>query len=162
MGVGGYRFGFSESDVDLAVICEPPPRWLCDDTGPSGEVSRSDADDAAYEAWVDALQDRAATIAMCSHSDTDPLLAELESLRHRRNHIEQQMVFLVAYMRENVTPRPYTLGQVAAAAGLSISGTRTFYHPDDVVMLNKHLTAAKHALAGRAGATANGNTRGDQ
>ncbi|MEV0734170.1 hypothetical protein [Polymorphospora sp. NPDC050346] len=34
---------------------------------------------------------------------------------------------LIAYGREFVQPRPYTLGDLAAAAGMSISGTRTAY-----------------------------------
>lgn len=39
---------------------------------------------------------------------------------------------LIAYGREYVRPRPYKLEALAAAAGMSISGTRTAYGEDEI------------------------------
>jgi hypothetical protein len=44
----------------------------------------------------------------------------------------QRIRELLAYGREFVQPRPYTLGDLAAAAGMSISGVRTAYGHHDV------------------------------
>ena len=129
-------FGYTDSDVDLAAILEPPPRP--DSTNEHGE----------YDAWIKDLEDRAAGIQFLTHEHgADPLLQALEHLRRRRNEIEQQMILLVAYMREKVKPRPYTLQQIADAAGLSVSGTRTFYDAGDVEMLEKRIAYAKQLLS---------------
>ena len=44
----------------------------------------------------------------------------------------RRMRLLVAYAREVVGPRPYRLRDLAAASGLSVSGVRTAYGPEDV------------------------------
>jgi hypothetical protein len=129
-------FDYTDSDVDLAAILEPPPPLDC--TNEHGE----------YDAWIDDLEDRAESVRLLADEhDADPLLGALEHLRRRRNEIEQQMILLVAYMREKVKPRPYTLQQIADAAGLSVSGTRGFYDADDVHMLEERIAYAKHALS---------------
>jgi hypothetical protein len=62
----------------------------------------------------------------------DRLLAELVELRRVRAETDQRLRYLIAYARELVYPRPYTLADIATAAGLSISGVRTFYTTGDV------------------------------
>ena len=42
------------------------------------------------------------------------------------------MRLLIAYGREFVGPRPYTLDGLAQAAGMSISGVRTSYDDDEI------------------------------
>ncbi|GAB4974549.1 MULTISPECIES: hypothetical protein [Mycobacterium] len=134
------QYGSTESDVDLAAILEPPPPPDC--TNEHGE----------YDAWITELEGRAASIQFLAQEDgADPLLHALEHLRRRRNEIEQQMTLLVAYMREKVKPRPYTLQQIADAAGLSISGTRTFYDTDDVHMLEERIAFARRILSDHHG-----------
>jgi hypothetical protein len=136
MSFASHLFGYTDSDVDLAAILEPPPPPDC--TNEHGE----------YDAWIRELEDRAAGIQLVTQEDgVDPLLHALENLRRRRNEIEQQMILLVAYMREKVKPRPYTLQQIADAAGLSISGTRTFYDADDVELLEKRIAFARQVLS---------------
>ncbi|MEU0156399.1 hypothetical protein [Micromonospora fulviviridis] len=64
--------------------------------------------------------------------DQDPLIGALAGARRAKEEAEQQIRELLAYGREFVQPRPYTLGDLAAAAGMSISGVRTAYGHRDV------------------------------
>ena len=64
--------------------------------------------------------------------DQDPLIAALQSERRLRAAAERRIRELLAYGREFVQPRPYTLGDLAAAAGMSVSGVRTAYAHRDV------------------------------
>lgn len=128
-------YGYTAPDVELAAILEPPPPPDC--TNENGE----------YDAWITALEGRAAAIQFLAEEGVDPLLHTLEHLRRRRNEIEQQMILLVAYMREKVKPRPYTLQQIADAAGLSISGTRTFYDSEDVQIIEARIASARNVLS---------------
>lgn len=129
-------YGYTDHDVELAALLEPPPPPDC--TNENGE----------YDAWITELEGRAAGIQFLADEEgVDPLLHTLEHLRRRRNEIEQQMIFLVAYMREKVKPRPYTLQQIAAAAGLSISGTRTFYDSEDVQIIEARIAFARNVLS---------------
>lgn len=66
------------------------------------------------------------------HGDTDPLLGALRHAQARRSEAEQDIRLLLAYGREFVAPRPYTLGDLADAAGMSVSGIRTGYDHHDV------------------------------
>lgn len=130
-------FGYTETDLDIAAILEPP--------------APSTNDDGEYDDWLTAVENRAATLQGLTREHTtndgaDPLLQSLERLRRRRNEIEQQMILLVAYMR-NVKPRPYTLQQIADAAGLSVSGTRTFYDADDTEVLAERIANVKQQVA---------------
>ena len=138
MSFASHLFGYTDSDVDLAAILEPPPPPDC--TNEHGE----------YDAWIKELEDRAAGIQILTQEHgADPLLQTLEHLRRRRNEIEQQMTLLVAYLREKVKPRPYTLQQIADVAGFSVSGTRTFYDADDVEMLERRIAFARQVLSER-------------
>jgi len=64
--------------------------------------------------------------------DTDPVLAALRDARDRRDQADKEIRILLAYARELITPRPYRLADLAAAAGKSISGVRTAYTHDDI------------------------------
>lgn len=57
------------------------------------------------------------------HAD---LLDELRRLRAIRDAVDTHMRVLVAFGRQFVHPRPYTLRALADAAGISISGIRTY------------------------------------
>jgi hypothetical protein len=140
MTIGPRLFGYTEADLEVAAIFEPPPAADC--TNENDE----------YGDWISRLEDRAAGIQFMTREhvtdqSADPLLLGLERLRLQRNEIEQQMILLVAYMRENIKPRPYTLQQIADAAGLSVSGTRTFYDDEDVQILDKRIGYAKKTIA---------------
>lgn len=62
----------------------------------------------------------------------DPLLLAIASAARRREEAEEEIRRLVAYGREFIRPRPYTLAGLAAAARMSISGVRTCYDHDHV------------------------------
>lgn len=67
--------------------------------------------------------------------DQDPLIGSLAGARRAKEQAEQRIRQLIAYSREFVQPRPYTLNDVAAAAGMSISGVRTAYGHRDVAQV---------------------------
>ncbi|MEV0648952.1 hypothetical protein AB0I28_27235 [Phytomonospora sp. NPDC050363] len=64
--------------------------------------------------------------------DADPLLRALARARARKERAEAEIRALLAYGREVVRPRPYTLGALAEAAGMSFSGVRTAYGDADI------------------------------
>jgi hypothetical protein len=57
----------------------------------------------------------------------DPLLAALAEARDRRDRADRDIRTLLAYARELTCPRPYRLTDLAAAAGMSISGVLVAY-----------------------------------
>jgi hypothetical protein len=64
--------------------------------------------------------------------DFDPLLSELASCRAQILEMERRIGLLLAYGREFVRPQPYQLKDLAAAAGLSISGVRIAYDAEEI------------------------------
>lgn len=62
----------------------------------------------------------------------DALLAALADAHARRMRAEEEVRLLLAYARRFVYPHPYTFGELAQAAGMSISGVRTAYGAEDV------------------------------
>lgn len=137
--LGSLLFGYTSHDLELAAIFVPPPE---DETNEHGE----------YEDWFENLEERATVQQFWAQQHVnsgaeDPLLASLDGLRRHRNEIEQQMILLVAYMRERIKPRPYTLQQIADAVGLSVSGTRTFYAAEDLEALDRRIAYAKQFIA---------------
>jgi hypothetical protein len=64
--------------------------------------------------------------------ERDPLIYALADARPAKEQAEELIRELLAYGREFVQPRPYTLGDLAAAAGMSVSGVRTAYGHRDV------------------------------
>ncbi|MEV1248701.1 hypothetical protein [Nonomuraea sp. NPDC049750] len=72
----------------------------------------------------------------------DPLLAAIESARASKERAEEEIRQLVAYGREFIRPRPYTLNDLAAAAGMSVSGVRTCYDHTQVAAVAEALGRA--------------------
>jgi hypothetical protein len=113
---------------------------LTDLTFPLPEEPEFDNDDeaTAWRAMADAaVEDRESYEQRLrltwEHQDGyDPLLGEIEMARHAMLQAEARMRLLIAYGREYVRPRPYKLEALAAAAGMSISGTRTAYGEDEI------------------------------
>jgi hypothetical protein len=62
----------------------------------------------------------------------DPLLGLIAEARSAMLAAERRMRLLIAYGREFVGPRPYTLDDLARSAGMSISGVRTAYDDDEI------------------------------
>lgn len=91
-------------------------------------------------AWRE-RQDLAADLASgWDEGQLDPLLVSLADARRRMLAAESEIRLLIAYGREFARPRPYRLADLAEACGMSISGVRTAYTPDEVA-----------AVAGRIG-----------
>ena len=139
MNSASSLFGYTDTDLDVAAILEP--------SVPTGESP----EEVDMEEWLGDVENRASLIQFLTreHATNDgpePLLDSLERLRRQRNEIEQQMIHLVAYMRERIKPRPYTLQQIADAAGLAVAGTRTFYDEDDVRTLDERIAATKQHI----------------
>jgi hypothetical protein len=68
-----------------------------------------------------------------SHAtSSDAVLAALADAHVRRMRAEEEIRLLLAYGRQFVYPHPYTLGELAQAAGMSVSGVRTAFSSHDV------------------------------
>jgi hypothetical protein len=72
----------------------------------------------------------------------DQLLAALADARCRKEQADRDIRLLLAYARELTVPRPYRLADLAHAVGMSISGVRTAYTPDDTQQAISLITAA--------------------
>lgn len=125
----------TDTATDVAAILTPFP------TPPSATFHPDDpgADAAVegYEAARDAVADeRARTEEQLrlawEEGDQDPLLFALRTARRAKEQAEEEIRLLIAYGREFVQPRPYTLADLAGAAGMSVSGARTAYSHTDV------------------------------
>jgi len=68
-----------------------------------------------------------------TESHGDILVGEIERARTEMREAEDRMRMLIAYGRGFITPQPYPLKTLAAAAGMSISGTRSAYTDDETV-----------------------------
>lgn len=115
---------------DIAAIVHPrpePPAGITDD----GEAAESySAALAEISAARTSLMDRLS--AAWETDDADPLLGALADARARKERAEAEIRALVAYGREIVRPRSYTLTSLAEASGMSFSGVRTVYGEADV------------------------------
>jgi hypothetical protein len=65
-------------------------------------------------------------------ASADAVLAALADAHARRMRAEEEIRLLLAYARRFVYPHPYTFGELAQAAGMSVSGVRTAYGVQDV------------------------------
>jgi hypothetical protein len=83
------------------------------------------------EQYVERLREEAERAAD-RDEEFDPLLAELARCRAQILEMERRLGLLLAYGREFVRPQPYQLKDLAAAAGLSISGVRIAYDTDEI------------------------------
>jgi hypothetical protein len=81
--------------------------------------------------------------------DVDPLISQIASARTEIREAEQRLRLLLAYGREFVEPRPYTLDSLAQAAGMSVSGVRTAYDNEEIFTVAK-LIGAKLRRRGAA------------
>ncbi|GIG65675.1 hypothetical protein [Phytomonospora endophytica] len=116
--------------ADIAAIAHPRPE------PPAGIAG----DPAAAETYTAALAEISARrtslmdeLAAAWHArDADPLLSALAGARARKERAEAEIRALVAYGREVVRPRSYTLTSLAEASGMSFSGVRTVYGDADV------------------------------
>ena len=115
---------------DIAAIVHPRPE------APQGLAADAEAA-ATYSATLAevssarlALMDELA--AAWDADDRDPLLTALADARARKERAEAEIRALVAYGREVVRPRSYTLTSLAEASGMSFSGVRTVYGDADV------------------------------
>ena len=92
--------------------------------------------DAYHEARVQVEQERRETAEQLrlawDEAGADPVLSTLAGLRRKQVEIEATVRALLAYAREYAHPRPYTLVDLAEAAGMSFSGVRTAYHEEEV------------------------------
>jgi hypothetical protein len=73
---------------------------------------------------------------------SDPVLAAIKEARNRRHQADRDIRILLAYARELTTPRPYRLTDLAAAAGMSVSGVRIAYTQQDIETAQRILRAA--------------------
>jgi hypothetical protein len=64
----------------------------------------------------------------------DPVLAAIKDAHDRKDQADRDLRVLLAYARELTRPRPYRLTDLAAAAGMSISGVRTAYTHEDIAI----------------------------
>jgi hypothetical protein len=114
--------------ADVAAILHPLPE--------APDPDDTDTPDGYDAARQQAGQDRQQTIDQLrlgwDEGGIDPLLSALTTARRARERAETQIRHLVAYGREFTIPRPYTLGDLADAAGMSVSGVRTGYDHHDV------------------------------
>ena len=76
-----------------------------------------------------------ATLPPYRPDGTDRVLTDIAEAARIRREAEQRLRYLIAYAREFVQPRPYTLADLARAAGLSISGIRTTYGPTEIAAI---------------------------
>jgi hypothetical protein len=67
------------------------------------------------------------------------VLTALREARNCRDQADRDIRILLAYARELTSPRPYRLADLAAAAGMSISGVRVAY-------TRQHVESARRLL----------------
>jgi hypothetical protein len=75
---------------------------------------------------------------------SDPVLAAIKEARNTRDQADRDIRVLLAYARELITPRPYRLTDLAAAAGMSVSGVRTAYTQQDIDTAQRILSSASN------------------
>ncbi|SDN13193.1 hypothetical protein SAMN04488074_1361, partial [Lentzea albidocapillata subsp. violacea] len=73
--------------------------------------------------------------------DVDPLIGELANAAAQIRAAEKRRRLLLAYAREFVEPRPYTLDTLAKAASMSVSGVRTAYDDEEIYVVAKRIGA---------------------
>lgn len=101
----------------------------CCNTGPElhlPDARTLRARDEARDAMADRLE------AIADSGDTDPLLASLGDVSYTINRQEHAKRLLLAYARQFVPGRGYTLEALAEATGMSASGIRTAYKQADI------------------------------
>ncbi len=115
---------------DLAALLLPLPAR-------PGSSAEDDLDEAAWSAVSEQIYEERAELEESlrlgwDEGGHDPVLALVAEARRQMLDAERRMRLLIAYAREFVGPRPYTLDDLARSAGMSISGVRTAYDDDEV------------------------------
>src|SRR5262249_39842288 len=80
--------------------------------------------------------------AVKSHDDSRSTIGSARRRRNRRDQADHDIRILLAYARELTRPRPYRLTDLAAAAGMSISGVRVAYTREHIETAQRLLCAA--------------------
>ncbi|MFE9424146.1 hypothetical protein ACFYNO_14405 [Kitasatospora sp. NPDC006697] len=118
---------------DIAAICHPMPapadvpEDLHNDICHSIHVQR--------EEMIESLE----AAADADSEENDPLLVAIGIARYRKEQAEAEIRRLFAYGREFTRPRPYVLADLAAAAGMSVSGIRTAYGDTEIADVEQTL-----------------------
>jgi hypothetical protein len=123
---------------DVCSIVHPIPDHPGDD---APEEALDVFSDQAAEAEHARARRRAEIEAAWDGGDVDPLLGEIISARAEIRAAEQRLRLLIAYGREFVEPRPYTLDSLAQAAGMSVSGVRTAYDDEEIFTVARQIGA---------------------
>ncbi|MFE5565926.1 hypothetical protein ACFQ68_13150 [Amycolatopsis japonica] len=122
---------------DLVDILYPLP-------GPE-DVPDGDEDilDAARDAVIEEREKYEQNLRMAEEHSEDPqfdvLLSEIYAARREMRAAEARMRTLVAYGREFIKPHPYQLKDLAAATGMSISGTRSSYSFEEIAAVVRRI-----------------------
>lgn len=105
---------------EIAAILHPLPT--------PGSIEPEDIyNDTCWEIDTERKETALALEMAWDAQEAEPLLNAINSARRRKEQAEEEIRLLVAYGREFTRPRPYTLAELAAAAGMSVSGVRTAY-----------------------------------
>ncbi len=137
----------------VAALLHPQPRRrrvpedVYEEALEQAEREREEAAEQLRTAWEE--------------TDADPVLSTLAGLHRQQVEIEAITRALLAYAREYAHPRPYTLVDLAEAAGMSFSGVRTAYHDEDVdeVAARTGLRRPRRPGSSSAGSSATGDRR---
>lgn len=105
-----------------------------------------DGDEDALDAWRDDVADQRREFEQTlrlteehADGDWDPVLTEINAAQREIRAAEARKRMLVAYGREFIKPQPYQLKDLAAAAGMSISGTRSSYTVEDIAAVARRI-----------------------
>jgi hypothetical protein len=115
-----------DTAADVAAILHPLPRPA------PGELDHDGFIDMRERAAADRDETAEQLRLSWEEGAVDPLLAALAQAYREKQAAEQLIRQLLAYGREFVLPRGYTLETLAAACDMSVSGVRTAYGPDEI------------------------------
>src|SRR3712207_6074570 len=114
---------------DLTALLVPLPTY----PGPAADEKEREVWSMVAEQVHQEREERAEQLRLAwEEGEVDPLLGEVAAARRQMLAAERRMRLLIAYGREFVGPRPYTLEGLAEAAGMSISGVRPAYDDDEI------------------------------
>ncbi|MEV7776586.1 hypothetical protein [Kitasatospora sp. NPDC086791] len=122
--------------TDIAAICHPMPA--------PGDVPEDIYNDVCHsiQAQREEMIHNLEAAADTDWEENEPLLSAIGIARYRKEQAEAEIRRLIAYGREFTRPRPYKLSDLAAAAGMSVSGIRTAYGDGEVADVEQALGRA--------------------
>jgi hypothetical protein len=123
-----------DTAADVAAVLHPLP-------DPTPEQYAENAN--VYDTWREGIAEKQQRLAEQLRSDAegsegDPLLIALQNEVVAKQKAEANIRRLLAYGREFVRPRGYTLESLARASGMSFSGVRTAYDDREVGQVAKY------------------------